>query len=64
MRPTYFGAAAMYPVVNESPRLSDVFAVPSIAAQRLRAAVVGHSDVILRIALVSGALIGYALSLP
>jgi hypothetical protein len=54
----------MYPVVNESPRLSDVFAVPSIAAQRLRAAVVGHSDVILRIALVSGALIGYALSLP
>ena len=54
----------MYPVVNESPRLSDAFAVPSIAAQRLRAAVVSHSDVILRIAWVSGALIGYALSLP
>ena len=36
--------------------------VPSIAATRLRKAVVAHSDVILRVALLSGAFVGYALS--
>jgi hypothetical protein len=36
--------------------------MPSIAAARLRSAIVDHSDVILRIALLSGAFVGYALS--
>jgi hypothetical protein len=36
--------------------------VPSIAATRLRRAIVAHSDVILRVALLSGAFVGYALS--
>jgi hypothetical protein len=36
--------------------------VPSIAATRLRRAVVAHSDVILRVALLCGAFVGYALS--
>ncbi|MGZ5094585.1 MAG: hypothetical protein ACXWCY_29905 [Burkholderiales bacterium] len=40
------------------PRLG----VPSIAATRFRAAVVKHSDVILRIAVMCGGFVGYALS--
>jgi hypothetical protein len=38
------------------------FGVPSIAATRFRAAVVKHSDVILRIAVMCGGFLGYALS--
>jgi hypothetical protein len=38
------------------------FGVPSIAASRLRAAILRHADVILRIALLCGAFVGYALS--
>jgi hypothetical protein len=36
--------------------------VPSIAGTRLRSAIVDHSDVILRVALLCGAFVGYALS--
>ena len=38
------------------------FGVPAIAASRFRAAVLKHSDLILRIALMCGGFVGYALS--
>ena len=36
--------------------------MPSVAVRRLRNALLRHSDVILRIALMCGAFVGYALS--
>jgi hypothetical protein len=37
-------------------------AMPSVSVRRLRNALLRHSDVILRIALMCGAFVGYALS--
>lgn len=53
-----FGAANDRPFHAGASR----FGVPSIAASRLRAAILKHADVILRIALLCGAFVGYALS--
>ncbi len=47
---------------NDRPFHASRFGVPSAAASRLRAAILKHADVILRIALLCGAFVGYALS--
>jgi hypothetical protein len=54
----------MFGATNQSYLYTGVcrFGVPTIAATRFRAIVVKHSDVILRIALICGGFVGYALS--
>lgn len=54
----------MFGATNQSYMYTGVcrFGMPTIAASRFRAVVVKHSDVILRIALICGGFVGYALS--
>jgi hypothetical protein len=54
----------MFGAANDSCVCAAVsrFGVPAVAATRVRGAILKHSDVILRIALLCGALLGYAMS--
>jgi hypothetical protein len=52
----------MFHAINVCGGYGSGVAVPALAAIRMRDAIVSHSEVLLRIALVCGSFVGYALS--